>query len=135
MTVHRVVVTLLAAAALGCKSLQPIHEPAQFIAAANPPVVYVTAKNRALLAIELPRISGDTLHGTWQATGNAIAVPLSRVERIEAPQRDGKRTFAFAAGATIVGGVLIYALAQSSSGQDIGCSYHTWPPRGCGATP
>ncbi len=117
-----------------CMSLQPIREPAQFIAASHPRVVYVTATNRAQLAIELPRVSGDTLHGTWVANGAPIAVPLSRVERVEAPQRDGARTFAFAAGAVVVGGVLIYAIAQSSTGEDIGCSYHTWPPRGCGAT-
>lgn len=118
-----------------CKSLQPLHEPAQYIATAHPPVVYVTAKNRAQIAIEQPRMSGDTVHGTWVGTGQSIAVPLSRVERMFAPQHDSKRTIVFAAGAVVAGGVLIYALAQSSTGQDIGCSYHTWPPRGCGATP
>lgn len=117
-----------------CMSLQPIREPAHYIATSHPQVVYVTATNRAQLAIELPRVSGDTLHGTLQGTGGPIAVPLSRVASVQTPQRDGKRTFALAAGATVVGAVLVYALAQSSTGDDIGCSYHTWPPRGCGAT-
>jgi hypothetical protein len=126
---------LAVAAATACKSLQPLHEPAQYITTAHPRVVYVTATNRAQIAIEQPRMSGDTVQGTWAGTGEAIAVPMSRVQQIHAPQHDSKRTIAFTAGATIVGGVLIYALAQSSTGEDIGCSYHTWPPRGCGATP
>jgi hypothetical protein len=126
------VVTVLGLAMVGCSSLQPVREPAHFITQTKPAVVYVTHRSRAVLVIAHPRISGDTVHGTWPDQPRPIAVPLSQVQSIEAVRRDGKRTAMLVAGLTILSGVGVYALVQNANGRDDWtCDYNTAVPR-CG---
>jgi hypothetical protein len=113
----------------GCSSLQPVRQPAEFIATAAPNVVYVTHRNRALIVIERPRVSGDTVYGNWQGQTRAVAVPLSQVQSMLARRRDGGRTALLVAGVTILAGAGVYAVVQSANGQnDWYCDYNSAVP-------
>lgn len=112
-----------------CASVQPVQDPSRFIAEANPAVVYVTHSNRAQLAIEAPRVSGDTLMGTWQGRDGPIAIPLSQVTAMSARQHDRRRTTFFAIGVATVTLVGIYAIIEANSGEELVCDYDPWPPK------
>src|SRR6266568_4037764 len=77
--------------AIGCASLQPVRDPAQFIPQHLPARVWVVTTNNATLAVAQPRIDGDTLRGTWEGRSAPLAVPLRDIERVEAVQRDKTR--------------------------------------------
>lgn len=125
MTIMRVPLLVVLLSSVGCASLRPLREPAQFIAKENPKVIYVTYKNRSVVGVAQPRVSGDSLYGTLQGQPARIAVPLSAVQLIEAIQPDGKRTALLIAGLTVftVGGV--YILLQT--GKDESCDVTTDP--------
>jgi hypothetical protein len=132
MTVSRAMVAALAVATAACSSVQPIREPVQFIAASSPSLVYVTHRNRSVLAIANPRVSGDTLHGTWAGETRPVALPLSQVQSVEALQRDRKRTAFLVAGLGIFTGVAVYAFLQNDAGREPWeCDWNSALPR-CG---
>ena len=114
---------------MGCSSLQPVRQPAEFISASTPPVVYVTHRNRALIVIERPRVSGDTVYGNWQGQSRPVAVPLSQVQSMLARRKDGGRTALLVAGVTILTGAGVYAMVQPANGQnDWYCDYNSSVP-------
>lgn len=126
----------LAAVLLGsaaCRSVQPVMQPSQFIPRANPEVVIVTYNDNSEVPVAQPRMSGDTLLGTWQGLGEPVAVPMSQVQRIDAVQRDRKRTTLLIAGLTAVTAAGVYALIQATSGSDV-CDYGR-PGEGEGGLP
>lgn len=113
---------------LGCASVRPLSEPAEYISTATPDVVYVTYRNRTVLPIVAPRMSGDTIVGMWQGVARQVSVPLSEVERVSAFQPDKTRTTLLIAGlgtATVVG---VYMLLQG--GEGAGCDSSLPPDRG-----
>lgn len=113
----------------GCSSLQPVQAPAEFIAAARPPVVFVTHRNRALIVIANPRVAGDTVYGTWFGETRPVALPLSHVQSVAARQRDRKRTVLLVAGLTVLSGTAVYAFVQSANGHnDWHCDYNSAVP-------
>lgn len=117
---------------LGCMTLQPLNEPAESIPKANPKVVYVTYKNRSIMGVAEPRVSGDSLFGLVQGQSNRpLAVPLSQVERIEAILPDGKRTTLLVAGLAAATGVVVYALVKAIGGRGGSCSPFDDMPEDC----
>jgi hypothetical protein len=125
MAIVRVPLLVVLLSSVGCATLQPLREPAQYIAKENPKVIYVTYKNRSVVGVAQPRVSGDSLYGTLQGQPARIAVPLSAVQLIEAIQPDGKRTALLIAGLTVftVGGVYILL----KTGKDESCDVTTDP--------
>jgi hypothetical protein len=110
----------LAAALLGsvaCASMQPVSDPALFIPQANPHVVYVTYTTGAMVGITQPRVSGDSLFGTLQGLSYQVAMPLSRVELMEAVQRDRTRTAWLIAGLAVATASGVWALSQTGAGR------------------
>ena len=112
---------------VACTSVQQVREPAQFIPQAKPAVVVVFYHDNAQVPVADPRISGDTLLGTWAGLGEPVAVPLSEVRRMEAVQRSSSRTTFLIAGLTAltVGGV--YAIS-SMGGSGSVCDAAYAPP-------
>ena len=92
MKVARVPLAAILLGSVGCVTLQPVAEPAQFIPKANPQIVYVILRNHSQVVLTQPRVSGDTLIGALEGVSSPMAVPLSHVQRIEVVQRDKKRT-------------------------------------------
>lgn len=105
---------------LGCATLQPLKEPAQFIAAENPKLVYVTYKNRTVEGVAQPRVSGDSLFGALQGNpSHRVAVPLSQVQLMRAKQPDGTRTAMLIAGLAVFTAANVYMFAKT--GSDVSC--------------
>ena len=119
---------------VGCATLQPLREPAQFIASENPKVVYVTYKNRTIEGVAQPRVSGDSLFGALQRSpSHRVAVPLSQVQLVKAVQPDGKRTAMLIAGLAVFTATSVYVLAKT--GKDVSCDSVANPdylPNECG---
>ena len=114
MTVVRVPLAaiLLASVSVGCHTVQPLA--VNSIPQVNPPVVFVTYKDNSQVAVEKPRVSGDSLYGKWQGLDEEVVVPLSAVQSIESLQRNPKRTLTAVVGisaATIAGTYLILKFA------------------------
>jgi hypothetical protein len=116
------------AASAGCSTLQPVGDPARFISEARPQVVYATHTSGAVVAVARPRVSGDTLLGTREGLSLPVALPLSQVERVEAVQRDKKRTTLMIVGVTAVTATLGILVAQAGAGE--ACDYSLPPSRG-----
>jgi len=105
---------------VGCATLQPLREPAQFIAAENPKVVYVTYKNRTVEGVAQPRVSGDSLFGALQGNpSHRVAVPLSQVQLVRAKQPDRKRTIMLIAGLGVFTAANLYMFL--GTGSDVSC--------------
>jgi hypothetical protein len=128
MNSARVGMVALVLAAAGCSTLQPVREPAQFIPAMHPKVVFVTYKNRSIIEVAQPRMSGDTIHGTLQGHSTPIAVPLRQIQSIAALQHNKKRTIIMIAGLSVLTAATIYGIAGSWSGKAQECDYKRWPP-------
>jgi len=109
-----------------------VREPARFITEASPTVVYVTHHSRAVIVIANPRVSGDTVHGTYAGDTRPVAVPLSQVQSVEAIRRDGGRTAVLIGGVTLLAGIAVYAFVQEAKGHnDWTCDWNSAVPR-CG---
>lgn len=115
--VRHLVMPLWAAllAGVGCASLQQVRQPTKFIPDAKPRVVYVTFRNHSKVTITQPRVRGDTLFGTVRGAARPVAAPLSHIERVEAMQRDRKRTRWLIAGLGLVTAAGVFALTHSGT--------------------
>jgi len=118
MRIVRVLLVAVLFGSGGCATLQPVREPARFIAEAKPPVVYVTFKNRSKMTLAEPRVRGDSLFGLVPGVSAAVAAPLSHIERVEAMRRDGKRTTWLIAGLGAVTVGTVFAFTLSASGKE-----------------
>lgn len=128
MSSPRVPLAAFLLSTVACTSVQQVREPAQFIPQTKPDVVVVFYHDNAQVPVAEPRISGDSLIGTWAGLGEPVAVPLSQVARIDAVQRSKKRTTFLIAGLTAVTAAGIYALVQASTGGRRVCDYSTGGP-------
>ena len=115
MSLARVSLALVLFSGIGCATVQPVPNAAQFIAQTHPPVLYVTYTDNSSVPVSQPRISGDSLFGTAPgvAGSEAVAVALHDVTQIRAPQPDHKKTVELivAIAALTAGGV--YSLTQA----------------------
>jgi hypothetical protein len=103
---------------VACTTLQPVSDPARYIAEVHPKVLYVTHASGAVVAVAQPRVSGDSLVGTREGLTSPVAVPLTEVERVEAMQRDKKRTTLVVVGLTTVTVMVGTLLAINSLGTE-----------------
>lgn len=74
-----------------CTSLKQV-EPAEFLAANSPDVLWVTQAGNALVPVAKAEIVGDTLKGTWEGTQRPVAIALADVQRVEARVPDKTKT-------------------------------------------
>ena len=129
MSLARVSLAFALFGTIGCATVQPVPNPAQFIVQNHPSVLYVTYTDNSSVPVSQPRISGDTLFGTAPGVAGAegVAVALHDVSEIRAPQPDHKRTVALivAIGALTAGGA--YTLTQAFGGNCGSNSFHGTP--------
>jgi hypothetical protein len=114
-------------AAVGCKSVQPVVEPAQYIPAHKPNLVVVIDQDNAEILVADPQMAGDTIKGVWSGVGDPIAMPLDQVQRIDAIQPNKKRTRMLVAVLAVVGVAGGYALAQAIDEDGTACDYSYQP--------
>jgi hypothetical protein len=113
----------LSLAFAGCRSIQPIDDPARFITQSQPAVVFVTHSNGAELTIARPHMSGDSLLGTWQGASQSLALPLNSVKQVRAERPAKTRTIVMISGLTIVAGSLAFLVAQDAGSGGFNCDY------------
>jgi hypothetical protein len=123
MKLARVPLAVAVLASIGCHSVQAVREPAQFIPQQNPSVVVVTYTDNSQVPVADPRMSGDTLFGTWQGLGEAVTVPLSQVQRIDAVQRDKRKTTLMIAALTAMTTVGVYGFLRAVQRHGTICDY------------
>jgi hypothetical protein len=127
MSLLRIVTPAILLAAVGCKTVQPIREPAQYIPSHKPNLVVVIDQDNAEIPVAQPMMAGDTLKGIWSGVGDPVAMPLSQVQRIDAIQPNKKRTTLLIATLAVVGIAGGYALAQAVSDDSSTCDYSYQP--------
>jgi hypothetical protein len=110
---HAWLILLLGSA--GCVSVQPLRDPARFIAESRPAVVYATHRDGALLTIDTPRMSGDSLIGIWRPIAQPLSLPLSQLKRVDAVQQDRTRTTVLITGATLAATAVVFLLTRTTA--------------------
>ncbi len=89
MSLARLSPALVLLGSIGCATLRPVHDPAQFITQNHPLMVYITYTDNSSLPVNEPRVSGDSLFGKVAGAGSdTVAVPLHEVSVVQAVQRD-----------------------------------------------
>jgi len=124
----RVVAGVALLGTLGCKTVQPIQQPAQFIPQAKPDLVVVVYKDNSQVLVQEPEIAGDTLKGTWAGLGEPVAVPLDQVQRIDARLPNKKRTTMLIAGLGVLTAAGVYMVASGVIGGGKVCDPTYQPP-------
>jgi hypothetical protein len=107
----------------GCASIQPVRDPATFITDVKPSEIYVTHNNGALLTIAQPRVSGDTLVGTWKGAEQSLALSFNDLKEVQAMRRDNIRTTFLITGVSLIGVALGYQLVRNSGNGQQPCGF------------
>ena len=116
MSLGRVSLAPVLLSAIGCATMQPVRDPAQFIPQRLPAQVWVVTTNKATLGIAQPWIDGDTLRGTWAGRSTPLAVPLRDVQLIQAMQGDKTKTIILVATLTALTAAGVYAMTLPGGG-------------------
>ena len=121
MRTRALVAAAVISATVGCYKVRPVWEPEEFLAHANPEVVYVRTSDPRQLHkpptwVAQPRLTGDTLRGTGE-NGGSVAVAWADVMDVYAKQIDGTRTAAAVIGMSIFTGLIVYSLVQNADGE------------------
>jgi len=116
---------LFTLSATACTSVQPVRtEPAPFIAAKHPGVVYVVDKDGRPYTVARPHVEGDSVVGVSPKLDKSVGLPLSSVGSIAAAQPDHTRTALFIVALGAGAGGMGYALAHMGGGN----ACYTPPP-------
>jgi len=118
MKLARLSLTALFLGGVACSSVQTVRNPAQYFAT-NPAMVVVIYNDNSEVPVANPQMRGDTVVGTWQGLDEAVAVPLSDVQRIDAVQKDPRKTATFIAALVGLAAVTTYGFVRAvhSSGE------------------
>jgi hypothetical protein len=126
---HRLTLAALVAA-VACSSVQPVHDPAAFLAT-RPNQILVTYEDRSEIPVATPTLRNDTIIGTWEGLGEPVALPLNRVARIDAIQKDRKKTILLISGLVAVTAATAYGLARASEDHGQVCDFTRPEDRQC----
>jgi hypothetical protein len=101
--------------ATGCTAIAAVHQPAQFIVAKAPAIVWITAADNSEVALLAPKVKADTLAGLVEGV-HYVEMPLSSVHSMRARQPALRRTLLLLGGATLgVTGVVVAASHASGA--------------------
>jgi hypothetical protein len=105
--------------AVACSSVQTVHNPAQFFSTARPEMVVVIYDDNSEVPVASPQMKGDTVVGEWLGLNEPVSIPMDQVQRIDAIQKDPKKTTLFIAGLVAAAAVTTYGfvIKHQDSGQ------------------
>jgi hypothetical protein len=112
MKLARLSLAALFLAGTACSSAQLVHDPVQFLAT-HPDLIVVTYDDNSEVPVAQPRLSHDTIIGTWDGLNEPVAVPLSHVQRVDAVQKDSKRTTMLIVGLVGITAVATYGFVRA----------------------
>jgi hypothetical protein len=104
-----------------CKSMQPV--PLAFITETKPALVYVSGEYGMVQEVANPLVSGDTLFGTKPGGNQALAVPLTEVQRVSTRRVSSARTIGLVAGLVGLGAVIGYAVTAAGTPSNYYCDW------------
>ena len=128
MTWKKVVsVLLLGTMTSACMTLRPVQSPGQYIPKSNPPVVYVTYTDNSIVPVSQPKISGDTLLGTWAGLAEPVTIPFRDIQLVQAKQPDRGKTRMLIIGLTAVTAAGLYAIIKGTGDRPAPCTVQYTP--------
>lgn len=93
----------------GCKSLQPVEAPGDYIAAERPNRVVVIDTYGEPLVLQRPEIAGDSLYGNLPGANARVGLRLAELNSVQARQVNPLRTGLFVGGLAAVGSWVAYS--------------------------
>ena len=123
----------LAALFLGgtaCSSVQTVRDPSSFMST-SPDLVVVIFTDNAEMPVSNPKMRGDTLVGQWAGLGEAVTVPMDQVQRIDAIQKDPKKTTLLIVGLVAATAVTTYGFSRAVQDHGQICDYFRPEDRQC----
>lgn len=130
MKVARVALAALFVAGTACSSVQQVRDPVQFLAT-HPDLIVVTYDDNSEVPVAQPRMSHDTIIGTWDGLNEAVALPMSHVRRVDAIQKDSKKTTMFILGLVGVTAAATYGFVRVVQDNGMICDYNRPDDRQC----
>lgn len=121
MKLERLALAGMLLATVGCMTVRPVPSVSQYIPQHNPQLVWVTYTDNSIVPVLAPKISGDSLVGTWQGLSEPVAIPLGEVKLVQARQRDKGRTTWLIAGLSVFTAAGVYAIVQATAGKSDPC--------------
>jgi hypothetical protein len=118
----RLALTAMVIGTVACSSIQTVKDPAAYMAT-NPEMVVVVFNDGSELPIAQPQLRGDTLFGTWQGLGEPVSAPLNQLQRIDAIQKDPKKTVLMVGGLTAGAAVFAYGFSRAWGNSSTVCSW------------
>lgn len=122
MRYARLTLSALVLGAVACSSVQTVRDPAQYMSG-RPDFVLAVFNDGSEMPISNPQLRGDTLFGTWQGLNEPVAAPLAQLRRIDAIQRDSKRTALLVVGLATASGVITYGFTRFTVNTGVVCSW------------
>ena len=113
---------LLASMSSACMTLRPVASPAQFIPKANPPLVYVMYNDNSIVPVVQPKVSGDTLLGTWAGLSEPVAIPFRDIQLVQAKQPARGRTRLLIAGLAALTAASVYTVLKVTGNAPATCT-------------
>jgi hypothetical protein len=121
-----VVRSLTVAALLGtaaCSTVRPVLNAREFIPAQRPERVWVVNDKNETFVLTAPRVEGENIVGTLQGSGTPMIIPLGKTQLVEARQRDKSKSLAVGVIAAVVGGGVLYLVANAGNSEGADQSY------------
>ena len=114
MTLQRLTLAGVLLSTAACMTVRPVPSVATFVPQQRPQLVWVTYTDNSIVPVMQPRISGDSLVGTWQGLSEPVAIPLGEVKLVQARQQDRPRTRALVGALTVFTALGIFAITRST---------------------
>lgn len=121
-----VVRSLTVAALLGtaaCSTVRPVLNARDFIPAQRPDRVWVVNDKNETFVLTAPRVEGENIVGTLQGSGTQMIIPITSAQLVEARQRDKSKSLAVGVIAAVVGGGVLYLVANAGNSAGADQSY------------
>lgn len=115
---------------VACSSVQQVRDPVGFLAT-HPALIVVTYDDYSEVPVAQPRLDHDTIFGTWEGLNEPVALPLSHVRRVDAVQRDSRRTTLLVLGLVGATAVTTYGFVRAVTDHGMICDYFRPEGRQC----
>ena len=130
MKLSRLFLAALFLGGTACSSVQTVRDPNAFMST-KPDLVVVIYNDRAEMPVANPQMRGDTLFGQWAGLGEPVTVPMSQVQRIDAIQKDPKKTTLFIVSLIAATAVTTYGFTRASQDHGQICDFTRPEDRQC----
>jgi len=113
---RRLVAATLVASILGCTTVRPVSNPAEFIPAKQPKLLWVTQQDGKSMLLVNARVEDNHIVGQWRGRWEEeVRVPLTEAPQVEAKQIEVKRTAILTSVLAVTGGLAVAWLLKGGA--------------------